>query len=82
MSKWCEKCTYEPYGSCGSYCPVFGCSFEELAAKVNEYVKILKDLQLAAESVKTYEDSVFDDGRQIAKQDTKYILNRLIELKL
>ena len=82
MSKWCEKCTYEPYGSCGSYCPVFGCSFEELAAKVNEYVKILKDLQLAAESVKTYEDSVLDDGRQIAKQDTKYILNRLIELKL
>ena len=82
MSKWCEKCTYEPYGSCGSYCPVFGCSFEELAAKVNEYVKILKDLQLAAESVKTYEDSVFDDGKQIAKQDTKYILNRLIELKL
>lgn len=82
MSKWCNKCTYEPYGSCGSYCPVFGCSFEELAAKVNEYVKILKDLQLAAESVKTYEDSVFDDGKQIAKQDTKYILNRLIELKL
>lgn len=82
MSKWCNKCTYEPYGSCGSYCPVFGCSFEELAAKVNEYVKILKDLQLAAESVKTYEDSVLDDGRQIAKQDTKYILNRLIELKL
>lgn len=82
MSKWCNKCTYEPYGSCGSYCPVFGCSFEELAAKVNEYVKILKDLQLAAESVKTYKDSVFDDGRQIAKQDTKYILNRLIELKL
>ena len=82
MSKWCEKCTYEPYGSCGSYCPVFGCSFEELAAKVNEYVKILKDLQLAAESVKTYEDSVLDDGRQIAKQDTKYILNSLIELKL
>ena len=82
MSKWCNKCTYEPYGSCGSYCPVFGCYFEELAAKVNEYVKILKDLQLAAESVKTYEDSVLDDGRQIAKQDTKYILNSLIELKL
>ena len=82
MSKWCNKCTYEPYGSCGSYCPVFGCSFEELAAKVNKYAKILKDLQLAAESVKTYEDSALDDGRQIAKQDTKYILNRLIELKL
>ena len=82
MSKWCNKCTYKPYGSCGSYCPVFGCSFEELAAKVNEYAKILKDLQLAAGSVQTYEDSIFAEERRIAKQDTEYILNSLIELKL
>ncbi|MDD6828057.1 MAG: hypothetical protein PUE12_18465 [Oscillospiraceae bacterium] len=61
---------------------MFGCSFEELAAKVNEYAKILKDLQLASGSVKTYEDSILAEERRIAKQDTEYILNSLMELKL
>ena len=34
MSKWCEKCTYEPYGSCGPHCPAFGLSIDEAFAKL------------------------------------------------
>lgn len=34
MSKWCNKCTYEPYGSCGEHCPAFGLSYEDALAKV------------------------------------------------
>lgn len=34
MSRWCEKCTYEPYGSCGQHCPAFGLSIDEAFAKL------------------------------------------------
>lgn len=34
MSRWCEKCTHEPYISCSKRCPACGLSYDEALAKV------------------------------------------------
>lgn len=34
MSRWCEKCTHEPYVSCNKSCPACGLSYEEALAKI------------------------------------------------
>lgn len=34
MSKWCQMCYRTPYRGCDDQCPIFGCSYEDLAKKV------------------------------------------------
>lgn len=34
MSRWCEKCTHEPYINCSKRCPALGLSYEEALAKI------------------------------------------------
>ena len=33
MSKWCNRCTRDPYEGCDKDCPIFGLDFEDLAEK-------------------------------------------------
>ncbi len=36
MSRWCNNCRKEPYGSCDRNCPIFGLDFDDLVEKYFE----------------------------------------------
>lgn len=59
MSRWCEKCTHEPYISCSKRCPACGLSYTVLDSCTMMYGKVKNGEQL----INGKWEPVYEDGK-------------------